>query len=330
MVKEPSISVIMDTGVHRDHGEHLLASLLNQEVIDEMEIIVFDSVDANVPPLLGHNHPAVTYTRVDPETLFSVALVRAVHQARAPIVAFIEEHCIAMPGWAAALVNAHQQPWGAVCGEVINGNPGVGISDAEFLTCRSVTWMSPAERAEIDMLDGHNASYRRDLLLAYGDEALVEMLAAEATLLMKLKQDGHRLLLEPAAQYIHRNEANIKTLPFSLFFWHRTFGDTRARLFQWSLRKRILRVGVALFTPPYQALRTLRYIRKKRPDLLQSFLTNLPIILLLGYAGSFGQIVGLLFGKGNSMENFSIAERGIHRPLTVELPTALPTDIARQ
>jgi hypothetical protein len=319
MEHRPSISVIINTGECRDHAEILLASLVTQEIIEEMEIIILDSVAADVPPLRGHDHPAVTYIRVDPEILFPVVLVQGIRQARAPIVALLEEHCIAMPGWAAALVKAHQEPWGAVCGEVINGCPDVGISNAEFLACRSVQWQAPAERAELEMLDGHNSSYRRDLLLAYGDEALSEMLAAEATLLMKLKEDGHRLLLEPAARYAHRNEANIKTLPLSLFYWHRTFGDTRARVFRWGLQKRILRVGIALLTPPYQALKNVQYIRKKRPDLLQPFLTNLPMILFLGYASNIGQIAGLLLGKGRSIENFSDAERKLPRPLAIEL-----------
>jgi hypothetical protein len=81
-----------------------------------------------------------------------------------------------------------------------------------------------------------------------------------------------------------------------------------------------------LLTPPYQSMRTLQYIRKKRPDLLRAFWVNLPVILLLGYASNCGQAVGLLFGKGSSIENFSNAERGIHRPLTI----ALPAEITRQ
>jgi hypothetical protein len=321
MTNQPSISVVVVTGEHREHGELLLRSLVAQEIMEEMEIVILDCVDPNLPPLAGHDHPAVTYRRENPHILFPVALVRAIHMARAPIVALLEEHCIVMPGWATALVKAHQQPWGAVCGAVINGSPGTGISDAEFFVCRNVKWQAPAERAELEMLDGHNSAFRRDLLLSYGDEALTEMLTTEAVLLMKLREDGHRLLLEPDARYIHRNEANIKTLPFSLYFWHRAFGDIRARVFHWSLSKRIIRSCVALLTPPYQSLKSLQYIRKKRPELLYSFLTNLPMILLLGYASNIGQLVGLLFGKGRSVENFS--ECDVYRPLTVDLPSDL-------
>jgi hypothetical protein len=82
-------------------------------------------------------------------------------------------------------------------------------------------------------------------------------------------------------------------------------------------------VGIALLTPPYQALGSLRYIRKKRPDLLKPFLSNLPAILMLGYASNFGQIAGLLFGKGRSIENFSESERGLYRPLTIDLPAEI-------
>lgn len=319
MDSTPLLSVLINAGKHREHGEMLLASLLAQDIVDQMEIIVFDSVEAGVPPLPGHDHPAVHYSRIDPETLFPAALARAIHQARAPIVALMEEHCIALPGWAAAMVEAHREPWGAVCGAVFNGNPGLGISDAEFLACRIIPWQAPAERAEQEMLDGHNSSYRREVLLAYGEEALTMMLASEAILLMRLRADGHRLLLEPKARYIHRNEASIKTLPRSLYYWHRSFGDSRAKVFGWSFPQRLKQVGVALLTPPYQCLRTLQYIREKRPDQLRTFWRNLPVVLLLGYSCTTGQIAGLLFGKGRSMENFSRAELGFYRPLTIDL-----------
>jgi hypothetical protein len=262
----------------------------------------------------------VHYLRIEPEIPFAAVLVRAIHLARAPIVALLEEHCIAMPRWAAALVKAHEEPWGAVCGEVINSAPGVGISDAEFMAGRTLAWHSPAERGQLDMLDGYNTAYRRDLLLGYGDEALTEMLAAGAITLLKLREDGHRLLLEPAAQYIHCNEAQFKTLSSALFHAHRALGGKRAKVFHWSLPRRIRQLFIALLTPPYQSLGNLRYIRRKRPDLLRPFLLNLPLILLLGYCSNFGQMVGLLFGEGDSVEKFSKIERGQSRRLTIELP----------
>ena len=76
------------------------------------------------------------------------------------------------------------------------------------------------------MLPGHNTSFKRDVLLAYGDE-LPDLLRAEIVLHTRLHRDGHRLLLEPAAKFEHINESTLASA--SEFPLHSSRGSAAAR-----------------------------------------------------------------------------------------------------
>jgi hypothetical protein len=124
----PDLSVILVLGARRDRAAGALWSLLVQSVVERMEILLFDLAPGEPPPLPGSEHPAVRLSRLPPETLFSTAKAHGIRSAAAPVVAFVEEHCRVHPGWAAALLAAHEGPWAAVGAEVHNGNPEVAIS----------------------------------------------------------------------------------------------------------------------------------------------------------------------------------------------------------
>ncbi len=312
MVATPVLSVIVVTGFLRKLSSHVLQALLRQNIIDRMEILVVDCVSADTPPFPGSDHECVRLINMPADTNFEVAMVVGIRAARAPVVALLEEHCIVLPGWAEALVEAHKEPWGAVCGEVINGNPELGTSNAEFMTARNIRWQSPAEKGEVFMIDGHNSSYKRDILLGYGDQ-LEMMLRAEAVLLLKMREDGHKLLLEPAAKFIHVNEASLRSASSSLYYWHRIFGHTRAVIFHWSISQRLMRLLILPLLPWWHSAKTLLYILKKRRDQLSRFMINAPMILWLYYCESMGQAMGLLFGEGQAPRLFSERERDTER-----------------
>jgi Glycosyl transferase family 2 len=314
----PSISVVLTIGSLRKVSTLALRALLEQDIIDLMEILIFDCSPAGTPALPGSDHPSVRVTKPQEDITFDAAVLIGIREARAPIVALLEEHCIVLPKWARALVEAHKEPWGAVCGAVINGNPGLGMSNAEFLATRNIRWQSPAERCQLSMIDGDNSAYKRDILLNYGDQ-LGPMLRAEAVLLLKMQEDGYKLLLEPAARYIHIGEASFHTLPSTLFYWHRVFGYSRTLVFHWSALQRLRRLIMLPLLPWLQNTVTLSYILKKRRDQLWMFIKNLPLLLVLQYCSNAGQAVGIVFGDGNAADLFSERERGVERIPKIDL-----------
>ena len=100
--------------------------------------------------------------------------------ARAPIVALTEDHCFPAPDWAEALLRAHQGLWAAVGPAVALANPQRYRAWTNYLL-QYGPWVQPTKGGEISDLPGHNSSYKRELLLEYGDE-LSHLLVADTVL----------------------------------------------------------------------------------------------------------------------------------------------------
>ena len=302
----PELSVILVVGERRDRAVSALASVLAQDVIERLEILLLDLAPGDPPPVPGSDHPAVRIVKLPPETLFSAAKARAVRMASAPVVVFLEEHCRTHPGWAGALIAAHRGPWAGVGAEVHNGNPEVALSRT-IQVLNYLWWLPPAPRAEFEMLPGHNSSFKRDLLLAYGDE-LEELLRAEIVLHTRLRRDGHRLLLEPAAKFSHINESSLGSALRGRFLFNRCYGPMRARAFGWSLPRRLFYAAALPVLPFYTLSRLLQYAALRRPERLGRVIAGAPLLLFVQLASAAGHSLGLLFGMGDAEARFSLFE----------------------
>jgi hypothetical protein len=306
------LSVILVLGERRDRAAGALRSLLAQSVVGRMEVLLFDLAPGEPPPLPGSDHPAVRCVRLPPDKLFSAAKAQGVRAAAAPVVAFFEEHCRAHPGWAEALLAAHEGPWAAVGAEVHNGNPEVAIS--RFIELINYgPWMAPAPRREHGMLPGHNSSFKRGLLLAYGAE-LDDLLRAEIVLHTRLHRDGHRLLLEPAARFSHINEGTLASAMRGRLLWNRVYGCTRARTFRWPLARRLFYVAATFATPFYSLARTALFLARERPQLLGRLLAGAPALFTLQLMSGIGFSLGLVAGRGDAEARFSLYEMNEYRP----------------
>lgn len=75
---------------------------------------------------------------------FSETRARAsgIRAASAPIVVLTEDHSFPEPGWAEALIRAHQQPWAVVGPVILNANPGSRVSWANLIIEYN-EWLAP-------------------------------------------------------------------------------------------------------------------------------------------------------------------------------------------
>jgi hypothetical protein len=137
------------------------------------------------------------------------AKIAGVGAASAPVVAFAEDHCFPSPEWAARLIEAHGRGWAAVGPAMQNANPRTALSWAGLYLNYGNCLDSSPSRASAH-LPWHNISYRRDVLLAYGDE-LGAMLAVEGVLLDDLRARGHELYFESAAKTSHVNISRLSS-----------------------------------------------------------------------------------------------------------------------
>jgi hypothetical protein len=294
------LTVILIAGRLRERAAGALQSLLDQDCLAGIEILLID-LERNESP----RHPSLRVIAMPPDTTYSAARMRGIHEAQAPVVAFLEEHCRVRAGWASALIRAHEGPYAAVGAEVHNGNPEVRLSRTIALMNYN-PFLPPATRGEVPLLPGHNSSFKRDVLLAYGDE-LETLLRAEVCLYIRMHRDGHRMLLEPDAKFEHLNETRLGSIARGYFLWHRCYGPIRARVFGWPFAKRLLYIVATPVIPLYYLARLTLVLRRRPRLLLQAWLAS-PEIYFAQLASAAGQAVGLVFGMGDAEQRFTSYE----------------------
>ncbi|HVF49493.1 MAG TPA: hypothetical protein VNA19_05375 [Pyrinomonadaceae bacterium] len=276
-----------------------------QNVCGSLElVIVAPSKDALAPDEAALSH-FLRYKIIEVGPVSSTARMRAegVRHSSAPVVALVEDHAYPAPGWAAALVERHREDWAAVGPVMLNANPRSVTSWANLLI-EYAQWLEPSESGEREHLPGHNGSYKRDILLAYG-ERLEAMLDAESILHWDLRARGHRLFLESKARTMHQNFS----VPFSSltlrFNGGRLFASARARA--WPLWRRALFTLAAPLIPAVRLARIAREMRAPgRPrHLLPRVLPALAVGLV---ADGAGELVGYACGAGGAMAKLSDME----------------------
>ncbi len=245
------------------------------------------------------------YKIVEVEHMRSTARARAagVLAATAPIVAFAEDHAFPGPGWAESFIQRHREGWAAVGPVIANANPRSATSWANLLI-EYAPWLEGAPGGQREHLPGHNSSYKRELLLAYGEE-LESMLDAESVLQWDLRARGHRLYLEPKARTFHQNfSVHASSLPLR-FNGGRLFASARAR--PWPAWRRAMFTVAAPLIPAVRFLRITRALfapgRPRR--LLPRVLPALAVGLVFDGAG---EMIGYALGPGSAMVKLSDME----------------------
>jgi predicted dehydrogenase len=225
------------------------------------------------------------------------AYAAGVRCARAPLVALTEDHSFPAPNWAQVLIEAHRQPHAAVGPALTNGNPNSLLSWADFYIAYG-EWALPIPSRPIEYLPGHNSSYKREVLLTYGEQ-LEAMLDAETVLHWDLRVRGHTLYLEAATSTAHLNFAQWRAWFPIKFYAGQQFGARRSH--GWSFARRLIFFGGSPLIPFVRLVRVVGYARRTRHS-LGFWLRFVPVTLIGLIADGMGQMLGYGFGAGNSFE----------------------------
>jgi len=304
----PRMSVIVITPDRYETVRRLMARLHAQTVRHELEIVIVAPAGAIADPDDPRLHDFAALRIVETEGMDSTARARAagIRAATAAIVVLTEDHSLPEPGWAESLIRAHTGGWAAVGPAVSNGNPRSLVSWANLLIEYN-EWLDPAPGGEMHHLPGHNSSYKRDLLLAYGDE-LDRCLEAESVLHWDLRAKGHRLYLEPAAKTQHLNFSRFGSSVALRFHAGRLFAGMRRST--WGPARRLAYAAGSPLIPFVRLFRILRELR--RPNRPRQLIPRLlPMFLPLLAADAAGEMTGYLGGPGRSSEE--IARVDFHR-----------------
>jgi Glycosyl transferase family 2 len=298
----PSMSVIMVTPDTFQTLRHTLKHLRAQTVADQLEIVIVGPSTAALAVDAAALQPFHGYRFVEADSLRSSANARAegIRAAAAPIIAFVEDHSFPTRGWAAALIARHREPWAAVGPAFLNGNPQTLLSWSNLLI-EYGPWTDPVEAGPRDHIPPHNSSYKRDLLLAYGDR-LGPLVEAETVLQWDLRNQGHELYLETAAKTRHFNISLFALYIPLRFNVGRLFGAARAR--EWPAGKRVFYTLASPLIPFVRFARTLPIVWRcgRRHEMWPRVL---PLLFFGFVIDAAGEMAGYAVGGGSAVENTS-------------------------
>jgi hypothetical protein len=303
----PALSVVFTTD-HYDTIRRTVASLREQTVRERLEVVI---VTPSVQALGADERELATFARTcvietSPLTSLRTPKAAGIFAATAPLVVLAESHCFPEPGWAEALIAAHGAPWAAVGPAVGNANPQSLISWSNLLIDYG-PWLAPHPGGTIDDLPANNTSYKRALLLDYGDR-LGALLDAETLLHADLRARGHQLYLEGSATALHLNISRVASWLPERFYAARVFASARAQ--PWSLLRRLAYVGGGPLIPVIRLRRIVADVRRSHLEqqLLPRVLPALAIGLL---ASAVGEVLGYVFGPGRGVTH--LTEYELHR-----------------
>ena len=293
------MSVVLITPDCYETIDLTMAHLLAQSVRDQLEIVIVapsaDRLEADEVALATfHSFQVVEVGEIKAVGEANAAGAR---RARAPVVAFVEEHSYPQPGWAEALMEAHRQPWAAVGPVVDNANGDSLVGWADFLVGYG-PWLDPSRAGVRDSLPGHNSSYKLALLLEYGPY-LEGMLESETTLHADLRRKDHQLYLEPAARISHLNFENLSVWIRAQYYSGRAFAAKRSE--HWPLNRRLLYVFGGPLIPFVRLRRVLGQVRWSRLPVAPPRAVWPVLLLGLGVSAA-GEMIGYTWGAGDAVE----------------------------
>jgi hypothetical protein len=232
----PAMSVVLATDAYETIRD-VIDCLRRQDVRDRLEVVVATPAPDALRAALGEacEFGAVQVVRVDSLIPLGEAWSAGVRKATAPIVVIGETHSFPRPGWAAALIHAHEGSWGAVVPAFENANPDGALSWALFLSDYGA-WGVGRDPGELDRWPGFNSSYSREALLAFGDR-LPAALSDNETLRHGLHARGHRVGFAPGARTAHLNVSRLGSWLDERWTSGLTTGFRRAR--GWSPWRRL-------------------------------------------------------------------------------------------
>jgi hypothetical protein len=317
----PDLSIILATDGAEPAAE-VLGYLCAQTAVDRCELVIATpagELDREEIPDLGAFH-SVQVIDSDPRIATAIARATAIEVANAPVVVLAETHCFPEPEWAEALIDAHRGPWAGVGPVFLNDNPNT-VSWANLLVDYS-QWLAPIRGGEASDLPGHNSSYKRELLLEYGNE-LVRCLEAESIMHIDLRAKGHRLYIEPRARVRHRNITAVMPAAVEHFHNGRAFGGGRCS--EWGIPRRAFYAAASPLIPLLRMGRIIRRVRRRgRSELLPGIV---PWTMLTLIAHALGEFLGYLTGAGEAAHGMSRFELYRDRYVTNLEQRALPAPI---
>lgn len=299
------LSVVVVTGSFEMISE-VVDALGAQTVPDAVEVVIVLPERA-VPGVDQARLAVFGAARVVPvPSIFPVPRARAagVRAATAPLIFIGETHSFPHPGFAAAIIAAHEGPWDVVVPGLDNANPATARSWASFLLDYGY-WLAGLPASQIRGGPTWNASYRREVLLDL-DGTLDSALSSGDELPMALRARGRSFYFEPAARIDHTNLESRGWLD-ERFLSGLVVGANRGK--RWPLARRLAYFAASPLIPFVLLYRNVAsmghlYRSSRLPFGSAAVLVAAAVVRSIGEA--VGYLKGLSHGAESRMEEYEL------------------------
>lgn len=295
--KTVKISVVIASGAGGNFLFRCLDSLYEQAVGQDAEVIVVDRCGGQTVARLEREYPFVTVVRVTLDHRPSVPELRmlGVKQARADIVAIIEEHCVAPPDWIQTIRNSFHQGDVAIGGPILD-NDYSRLRDWVVYFSEYHNYLPPWSEGERYALNGANIAYDRQYLLKHQD-----VLGAgywEVVLHPRLVKEGCFRAVSEMGVY-HTGPFDFGYYLGQRYLLSRVWGGTQRE--KVGFGRRVLYLIAAPVFPVLLLARITNRVFKSRHR-VGKFLTALPLLVPVSLAYVWGEWLGYLLGVGDALE----------------------------
>jgi hypothetical protein len=285
---DPSLSVVMVVGEERERARRAVDAVATQSIAATIELVLVD-----LQPGLGSltaDVSAASITLVDRagESSWSAARHAGVAAARAPIVAFVEEHVYVEPRWAEAVVTTYRDHSHAVAVGYAFANARADRKPDGTLLAEYGRWVEPARGGRWSALPGNNVSYRRDALLdaAQGAE---DAFAIDFTLHAELARRGS-FVVAPGAVVLHDGFPRLVDTLRANHEYGRALAAARAARGAWSPARRTAYAAGTPLIPLLNAVRLGQTLPGR--GLWRGALRHAPTCVAIWAAAASGELVG--------------------------------------
>ena len=290
----PDLSIVVASVNGWDVLGPTLDALDAQPERAQVELIVVETVGESVRQRLRGRRPPVVLVESDRLPIPRLRHV-GVCRARGKVVAILEDHGRVAPDWAAAVLKAHEGPWGAVGGAVENGKNGL-LNWAVFF-CEYTPYMRPVAEGEAADLPGNNIAYKRPHLLRHAH--LLGQGKWESWINDRLRADGVPIASTNAMVVHHIKSFRLGYFLVQRFHFARSYAGMRRG--DQSPVQRMIYAGGSVALPLLLFARVARTVFRKRRHWARFAIVS-PLVALFLTVGAAGEMVGYLLGSGASLD----------------------------
>ena len=292
---KPELSVVVPSVNGKQFVLECLEALEEQNNRKAIEVIVCDRLRDGAAEAIRGRFP---WVKVESELYeHSIPALRwhGIKVARAEVVAVIEDHCLAPPGWAEQVLAAHAQGHDVVAGPVENASRD-SLFDWAFFLLEYGSSMPPLASGEGAAVPGGSISYKK-AVLPLEDSRFAELW--ESFLIDKLRRQGARIHAGARLLIHHRTPFSFREFAVQKYLYSRSFAAMRVSGYGRAVRFAFAGFAATVL-PLLLLMRLIRTVWTKNRNRRELLLT-LPMIAVFVCCGAAGEAIGYFAGDGGSL-----------------------------